>query len=74
VLPETGVLLKPHDLDGLRRAILDLAASPEKRAAMGREGRSRFADQFRHETMTRRLRSLYERVLELQSNPAGARV
>ena len=74
VLPETGILLKPRDLDGLRRAILDLAASPEKRAAMGREGRSRFADQFRHETMTRQLRSLYERLLELQPNPAGVRV
>ena len=58
---------------GLRQAILDLAASPGKRAAMGREGRARFADQFRHETMTRQLRSLYERILELQSHPAHVR-
>jgi glycosyltransferase involved in cell wall biosynthesis len=63
VLPQTGILLKPRDLDGLRRAILDLAASPEKRTAMGREGRERFADQFRGETMTRQLRSLYERLI-----------
>ena len=70
VLPETGILLKPRDLDGLRQAVLSLAASPATRAAMGREGRTRFADQFRHETMTRRLRSLYERILELQSHPA----
>ncbi len=63
VLPETGILLKPRDLDGLRRAIVKLAASPETRAAMGREGRSRFGEQFRHETMTRRLRLLYERLL-----------
>jgi glycosyltransferase involved in cell wall biosynthesis len=74
VLPETGILLKPRDLDGLRRAILQLAADPEKRAALGREGRTRFAEQFRHETMTRRLRSLYERLLELQANPARVRV
>jgi glycosyltransferase involved in cell wall biosynthesis len=74
VLPETGILLKPRDLDGLRQAILTLAASSETRAAMGREGRSRFGEQFRHETMTRQLRSLYERLLELQPNSAGVRV
>jgi glycosyltransferase involved in cell wall biosynthesis len=74
VLPETGVLLKPRDLDGLRQAILKLAASSETRAAMGREGRSRFGEQFRHETMTKQLRSLYERLLELQPNSAGVRV
>jgi glycosyltransferase involved in cell wall biosynthesis len=74
VLPETGILLKPRDLDGLRQAILKLAANSETRAAMGREGRSRFSEQFRHETMTRQLRSLYERLLELHPNPAGVRV
>ena len=73
VLPETGILLKPRDLDGLRQAILTLAANPTTRAAMGHEGRTRFADQFRQETMTRRLRSLYERILELQSHPACVR-
>lgn len=72
VLPETGVLLKPRDLDGLRRAVLQLAADPALRAAMGREGRLRFADQFRHETMTRQLRSLYERLLQ-ERNPGGDR-
>ena len=36
---------------------------PTRRFAtpMGQEGRRRFADQFRHETMTAQLRSLYER-------------
>jgi glycosyltransferase involved in cell wall biosynthesis len=63
VLPETGILLPPRDLDGLREAILTLAADPSRRDAMGREGRSRFADRFRHETMTAQLRSLYERLL-----------
>ena len=73
VLPETGILLKPRDLDGLRQAILTLAADPGKRDAMGREGRARFAEQFRHETMTRELRSLYVRLLELQPDPLGVR-
>jgi glycosyltransferase involved in cell wall biosynthesis len=63
VLPETGVLLAPRDLDGLREGILRLAADPLLRESMGRHGRARFADQFRHETMTRQLRSLYEDLL-----------
>ena len=64
VLPETGVLLPPRDLEGLTTAVLRLAADPTLRDAMGQEGRRRFAEQFRHETMTRQLRSLYERLLE----------
>ena len=72
VLPETGILLEPRDLDGLKQAILELAAAPATRAAMGQEGRRRFADQFRHETMTQQLRSLYERLL--QAHAANGRV
>jgi glycosyltransferase involved in cell wall biosynthesis len=71
VLPETGVLLAPRDLPGLRQAILNLAADPAARAAMGQEGRRRFAGQFRHETMTRQLRSLYERLLQADSTHVG---
>ncbi len=71
VLPETGVLLQPRDLEGLAEGILRLAGDPESRAAMGAEGRRRFADQFRHETMTGQLRSLYERLL---AGAPGSRV
>ncbi len=63
VLPETGILLPPRSIEGLKSAILRLAADPALRDAMGLEGRARFADQFRHETMTAQLRSLYERLL-----------
>jgi glycosyltransferase involved in cell wall biosynthesis len=63
VLPETGILLRPRDLNGLLRGIVRLAGDAELRRRMGGEGRRRFADQFRHETMTRELRSLYERLL-----------
>jgi glycosyltransferase involved in cell wall biosynthesis len=63
VLPETGILLPPRSIVGLKGAILRLAADPALRDAMGLEGRARFADQFRHETMTAQLRSLYERLL-----------
>lgn len=64
VLPETGILLKPRDLDGLGHAILKLAGDPALRHQMGAEGRSRFADQFRAETMTDQLRDLYARLLK----------
>jgi glycosyltransferase involved in cell wall biosynthesis len=63
VLPETGILLKPRDIAGLARAVLRLADDPALRDAMGQEGRRRFAHQFRHETMTAQLRSLYEELL-----------
>ncbi len=63
VLPETGILLPPRDLPGLTAAILRLADNCLLRETMGKEGRRRFAEQFRHETMTRQLRSLYERLL-----------
>jgi glycosyltransferase involved in cell wall biosynthesis len=63
VTPETGVLLPPRDLDGLTQAVIRLAADPTLRERLGGEGRRRFADQFRHETMTAQLRSLYERLL-----------
>jgi glycosyltransferase involved in cell wall biosynthesis len=67
VLPETGVLLAPRDIPGLTAAILRLAVDPELRRAMGQEGRRRFADQFRHETMTRQLRSLYLELLSARA-------
>ena len=63
VLPETGVLLRPRDVDALGDAILKLAADAALRESLGREGRRRFADRFRHETMTAQLRSLYARLL-----------
>jgi len=63
VLPETGILLPPRSIEGLKAAILRLAADPTLRDAMGQEGRARFSDRFRQETMTAQLRSLYERLL-----------
>lgn len=64
VTPETGILLRPRDLDGLTRAILDLAADPDRRVRLGAAGRARFADQFRWQTMARQLRDLYQTLLD----------
>jgi glycosyltransferase involved in cell wall biosynthesis len=73
VRPETGILLPPRSINGLRDAILRLAADPELRQSMGAEGRRRFATQFRHETMTDQLRSLYTRLLGIaHSDSRGA--
>ncbi len=64
---ETGFLLPAKSIDSLYEAIARLANSVELRQRMGREGRSRFLEQFRHETMTERIRSLYTRLLPVSS-------
>lgn len=61
---ETGVLVPARDIEGLKSAICQLADDPALRTSLGQEGRRRFADQFDHRAMTRRIRSLYEEVLE----------
>ena len=73
VLPETGILVPFLDRAGLARAILELAGDPERRQRLGSEGRRRFADQFRHEAMVDRLRSLYERRLGRLPAPGDGR-
>jgi glycosyltransferase involved in cell wall biosynthesis len=55
----TGYLLPPRDVPGLGRALVRLASDAELRGRLGAEGRRRFTDQFRHETMTAKLRDLY---------------
>jgi glycosyltransferase involved in cell wall biosynthesis len=60
VLPgETGCLVAPRDVAGLATAILELACDAPLRERLGIEGRRRFANPFRHQTMTARLRELY---------------
>lgn len=71
-LPETGILLPPRDLAGLERAVLRLAGDPGLREAMGTEGRKRFAERFRWQTMVEELRSLYARGLAAGGHGIGA--
>lgn len=71
-IPErTGYLIQPRDVEGLAAALITLANDASLRERLGREGQRRFADQFRHETMTRRIRELYWRVLT-SSNPSSS--
>jgi glycosyltransferase involved in cell wall biosynthesis len=75
VLPgETGFLLPPRSVVELADAIVQLANDPEMRNRYGQTGRAKFIDQFRHETMTTRLREIYERVIAKRSaaNPASS--
>ena len=60
---ETGYLLPPKSIAELTAAITELASNPELRSRLGTEGRKRFTDQFRHQTMTKRLREVYAELL-----------
>ena len=60
---QTGYLTPPRDVAALSAALARLAADPELRERLGAEGRQRFAEQFRHEYMTARIRELYVRLL-----------
>ena len=63
VLPgETGFLLKPQAIAELTEAMLALAGDSGLRSRLGQGGAARFTEQFRHETMTRRIRELYGRL------------
>ena len=59
---ETGYLLAPRSVEPLADALVTLADSRELRQRLGHAGRERCTDQFRHETMTRQLRELYQRL------------
>jgi glycosyltransferase involved in cell wall biosynthesis len=64
VIPgETGYLLPPQSVEELSSALIELAGHASLRERLGWTGRERFTDQFRHETMTRRVREVYADVL-----------
>lgn len=60
---ETGYLVPAGTTDGLTEAVSELAGNAQLRDQMGTTGRDRFTDQFRHQTMTKRIREVYELVL-----------
>lgn len=69
VIPgETGFLLPPRSVAELADAIIELAGDAALRDRLGQTGRRRFTDQFRHETMTRRLREIYQQVLDFHGD------
>lgn len=65
VIPdETGFLLPRESINELNEALCSLVESPELRERLGSVGRERFTDRFRHQTMTREIREVYQRVLD----------
>jgi glycosyltransferase involved in cell wall biosynthesis len=72
VIPgETGYLAPPQSIEPLVSALCELAGNGGLRERLGRTGRARFSDQFRHETMTRRIREVYANVLSGRSGMGG---
>ena len=61
---QTGCLIPPKDVVALAKSMMQLASSPETRKAMGSKGRELFTDQFRHQSMTQRIRELYVHLLK----------
>lgn len=68
---QTGVLVPPRSRQRLAEALATLAQDAPLRQRLGSQGRTRFADRFRHETMTQRIRQIYLGVLSTTRDPPG---
>jgi len=66
---QTGFLVPPQWTE-LVDPLVQLAANGELRNRLGSAGRERFTEQFRHESMTGRIREVYQRVLRMNSPTA----
>ncbi len=61
---ETGLLVPPQDPAALAKAIVELLSEPDRAAAMGERGRTRFLEHYTAERMARNTLQVYRRVLE----------
>ena len=71
---QTGALIDAGDRMGLADALVHLIGDADLRHRLGQNGREQFTETFRHQAMTRRIRELYESVLEefaLEGRVAG---
>jgi len=59
---ETGFLVAPRSIVGLAEAMLRMLSAPDRGRRMAQRGRELFADQFRAETMVRRIHEEYQRI------------
>jgi rhamnosyl/mannosyltransferase len=60
---ETGVLVKPGDVDALAAAISDGMKAPDKLRQYGENGRQRFDEHYRIERIAEKTKALYQRAL-----------
>ncbi len=65
---ETGFLVPARAISELSAALCELASDPQMRNRLGKTGRLRFTDQFRHQTMTKQIRDVYAEVLNKKSS------
>lgn len=65
---ETGFLLPRDSVTELVAAVNTLVADPDLRGRLGARGRELFTDQFRHQTMTSRIRDVYADVLRRRAS------
>jgi len=61
---ETGYLLPPESINELAVSLVELANDAELRTRLGTTGREKFTNQFRHQTMTKQIREIYEAILQ----------
>jgi glycosyltransferase involved in cell wall biosynthesis len=63
VTTETGILLPPKDVAGLKLAIETLVGSPELRRRLGQAGRELCRKRFDHRQMVEQIEALYRQLL-----------
>ena len=63
VVPDTGILVAPHDPVGLASALAELLLDRERRVRMGRASRARHAERFTAGRMVRETAAVYDDVL-----------
>lgn len=69
VLPDqTGFLVEAGNLGDLTERLSRLIENPALRSSFGAAGRTLFADQFRHEAATVKIRSVYDQILAEKSS------
>jgi glycosyltransferase involved in cell wall biosynthesis len=57
---DTGILVEPKDINGLRDAIIDLIDDPRRMALLAREGFDRVRKDFSSDEMCKNYLKLYE--------------
>ena len=73
VVPETGILIAPHDPRALADALAELLEDPARRARMAEASRARHAERFTAERMVRETAAVYDAVLTAGRRRAAPR-
>jgi glycosyltransferase involved in cell wall biosynthesis len=63
---ETGLLVEPHDIEGMRRAILHLWHNPDETRRMGKAARHRFEENHTIEHLAQRVYRIAQQVVGTQ--------